>query len=298
MASARTEEWGGSTEAIRHHYDVGNDFYALWLDETMTYSCALWEGAGDGSDLATAQRRKADLHVRQAGAAGAKAILDVGCGWGALLRRLVEHHGVQRAVGLTLSEAQAAHVRALGLPGVEVRTESWAKHQPDGKYDAIISIGAFEHFAQPTLSAAEKVEVYRDFLGRCRAWLTPKGGLSLQTIVYGSLRSEEASAFIQQEIFPDADLPRLGEIVAAADGLFEIVSLRNDRLDYARTCELWWKALRARRAEAVALVGEEVVTRYERYLKLSSVGFHMGKICLLRLALRPIPDRGGASPHP
>ena len=96
---------------------------------------------------------------------------------------------MQHAVGLTLSDAQAAHVQARKLPGVEVRTESWAKHQPAEPYDSIISIGAFEHFAPPSYPTEQKIEVYRDFFRRCRSWLTPKGRLSLQTIAYGETAS-------------------------------------------------------------------------------------------------------------
>ncbi|MBX4420817.1 class I SAM-dependent methyltransferase, partial [Mycobacterium tuberculosis] len=88
-----------------------------------------------------------------------------------------------------------------------------------------------------------------------------------------------------REVFPDADLPTLAELTAAAEGLFEVRTLRNDRLDYAWTCEQWARRLRARRAEALALVGPEVTERYERYLKLSALGFRMGKIGLLRIVL-------------
>jgi len=102
------------------------------------------------------------------------------------------------------------------------------------------------------------------------------------------MRPDEASAFMQGQIFPDAELPRLSDIVAAATGIFEIVRLRNDRLDYARTCELWLAGLRARRSAGVALVGEETVRRYEQYLRLASVGFHMGKLDLLRVTFRPV----------
>jgi cyclopropane-fatty-acyl-phospholipid synthase len=295
MTEPTSERPGASARAIQHHYDVSNEFFALWLDETMTYSCALWEGLEDRSDLATAQRRKIDHHVRAAGAASAGAVLDVGCGWGSVLRELVTARGVGRAVGLTLSAAQAEHVRSLDLPGVEVRLESWADHAPERPYDAVISIGAFEHFAGPDCSTGQKIQVYRDFFARCRSWLASHGRLSLQTIAYGTMQPEEASAFMQNEIFPQSDLPRLSEIVSAADGLFEIVSLRNDRIDYARTCDLWLARLRAGRAAALALVGEEVFARYEHYLKLSTVGFRMGRICLLRMAMRPIAsDRARA----
>src|SRR5258705_13615220 len=95
---------GASAEAIQHHYDVGNDFYTLWLDETKTYSSALWE---DARTLEEAQLRKIDYHIRQARVEGAHRVLDIGCGWGSTLKRLVEHAGVEQAVGITLSNAQA-----------------------------------------------------------------------------------------------------------------------------------------------------------------------------------------------
>ena len=108
---------GASPEAIKSHYDVGNDFFRLVLDPEMIYSCALYE---DGDDLATAQIRKLDHHIAAAKAAGTKRVLDIGCGWGAMLRRLVEHAGVGHAVGLTLSSAQADYIRKQGNAKIEV----------------------------------------------------------------------------------------------------------------------------------------------------------------------------------
>jgi cyclopropane-fatty-acyl-phospholipid synthase len=271
--------------AIRYHYDVGNDFYRLWLDRSLTYSCAMPEGPGD--TLEAAQDRKLRFHLDAVRAGQAGSVLDIGCGWGALLERLSRAYQVRRSVGLTLSREQAAHVRSLGYPGVDVRTESWTSYQPDTRFDGIVSIGAFEHFARPSDSPSEKVAVYREFFTRCRDWLTEDGVLSLQTIAYASMSREDASLFIQREVFPDADLPTLAEITAAAEGIFEVKSLRNDRLDYAWTCEEWARRLRARRDTAVAAAGAGTVARYERYLKLSALGFRMGKICLLRLTLCP-----------
>jgi cyclopropane-fatty-acyl-phospholipid synthase len=273
--------------AIRHHYDVGNAFYALWLDESLSYSCAIPEN--DDDTLEVAQERKLRHHLGAVGADRANAVLDVGCGWGAILDRLADR-GVRRAVGLTLSDEQAAHVAARGRSGVEVRTESWVDHRPATRYDGIISIGAFEHFARPDHSPLQKIRVYRDFLTRCRGWLTDDGTLSLQTIAYANMSREDASTFMQQEIFRDADLPTLAEITAAAEGVFEIRTIDNGRLDYAWTCEQWARRLRSRRDEATALVGPETVARYERYLKLSALGFRMGKLALLRLVLRPYPS--------
>jgi cyclopropane-fatty-acyl-phospholipid synthase len=288
MSTAERDSWGGSRAAIQHHYDLSNDFYALWLDETRTYSCALWQGPEDPADLASAQRSKIDHHVRESGAAGKRRVLDVGCGWGSTLRRLTSQHGVSEAVGLTLSDAQANFIEARQSEGVTVLRESWTTHQPVHPYDAVISVGAFEHFAKPTESVAERIAVYRSFFERVASWLVPGGRLSLQTIAYGTMRPEEASAFMQTEIFPDSELPRLGDIVAAAEGVMEIVAVRNDRLDYARTCDLWLQGLRANHAAALAMVGAEAVQRYQQYLKLATVGFRMGKLNLLRLTLRPV----------
>ncbi|MGW5310679.1 SAM-dependent methyltransferase [Nocardia thailandica] len=272
--------------AIRHHYDVGNDFYRLWLDPSLTYSCAL---RGPGDDLAAAQDRKLRHHLDAVAAADAGAILDIGCGWGALARLAVSRYRAGRVVGLTLSDEQAEYVRAQALPGVEVRLEDWRDHAPEVPYDGIVSIGAFEHFARPDDTPEARLALYRDFFARCRTWLSEDGTLSLQTIVYGNMRREDASAFMQREIFPDAELPTPAEILTAAQDSFEVVALTNGRLDYAWTCEEWGRRLRARRAEATALVGADTVARYERYLKLSALGFRMGKLALLRLVLRPHP---------
>lgn len=278
---------GASLEAIQSHYDAGNDFYRLWLDPTMSYSAALYE---PGDTLETAQLRKIDYHIDQANARGAARVLDVGCGWGGVLKRTAES-GAGKVVGLTLSDAQANYVRSLGLPNVEVRVESWSDHQPEGKYDAIISIGAFEHFARLDSSEEERIAGYRAFFTRCREWLRPGGRLSLQTFAYGSARRREegqktaGTQFLASEIFPETDPPRLSDIVAASDGLFEFEALRNDRKHYATTCLEWLRRLRANRAEAARLVGEDGVTKYERYLQLSNLGFETGYLALFRITL-------------
>lgn len=284
-----------ASAAIRHHYDVGNDFYGLWLDESLTYSCALRRTPEDA--LETAQQHKLRYHLDAIGADDADRVLDIGCGWGSTLRLLSTTSGVRESVGLTLSDEQAAHIQGLALPGVDVRTENWTRYEPDSRFDGIISIGAFEHFARPDESPAEKIAQYREFFTRCRDWLDDTGTLSLQTIAYANMSREQASTFIQESIFPDADLPTLAEITAAADGIFEVQSLINGRLDYAWTCDQWAHRLRQHRDAAVHLVGPEVTARYERYLKQSAMGFRMGKICLLRLVLRPYPANlfaGGA----
>jgi cyclopropane-fatty-acyl-phospholipid synthase len=287
VTTLTTQNPGASAEAIQHHYDVSNEFYRLWLDSTNTYSAALWE---DNDTLELAQIRKLDYHINQARASNAKRVLDVGCGWGSTLKRLVEVHGVQQAVGLTLSNSQAEWISSFNQPQIDARVESWSDHVPTAPYDAIISIGAFEHFAQLNLSQDEKIAGYRAFFQRCHEWLQPGGCISLQSISYENSRREDFSQFYANEIFPESDLPRLADIATASERLFEVVALRNDREHYARTLRAWQKGLKANRTAAVNLVGEEVVSRYEKYLKFSIIGFHVGTMGLLRVTLRRIDN--------
>jgi len=275
-------EGGASAAAIQAHYDTGNEFYRLWLDPTLTYSCALWD---DATSLPEAQIHKLDYHVEEARAAGAARVLDIGCGWGSLLERLTAVHGVGEAVGITLSEAQVKYVEALALPRVDVRLESWADHRPAEPYDALISIGAAEHFVRPETPCEERIEVYRRFFDRCRAILRPGGFLSLQTMAYGMGRFR-ASALAS--IFPESDLPRLVELIEAMERRFEIVRLRNDPRDYSRTGRIWLDAIRRNREEIVSLVGVGRTLEYERFLSSGIKGYDAGVFNLYRMTLRRI----------
>jgi cyclopropane-fatty-acyl-phospholipid synthase len=285
---------GASAKAIQDHYDLSNDFYRLWLDRNMLYSGALWE---EGDDLERAQRRKLEHHVREARAKGAGRVLDIGCGWGGLLAHLMKDCGVKQAVGLTLSEAQRSWANELGLPNVEVRLENWQDHRPTAPYDAIISIGAFEHFARLDDSEAQKTENYRAFFRKAREFLVRGGYLSLQTFAYGSARQRaqalqsDSTRFLAAEIFRETDPPRLANIAEAIEGSFEIVALHNDRLGYARTCKVWLDNMREARERVVAIAGEEVYQRYQRYLSYSYIGFSSANLDLYRITLRRLDPR-------
>ena len=280
----RTSNPGASKAAISFHYDLGNDFFRLFLDRELCYSCAMYD-TQPGS-FEAAQERKLEYHIEQAHADGAERVLDIGCGWGALQKRLVNQHRVKLAVGLTLSERQAEWIRAMALPGVEVRVESWSDHVPAAPYDSIISIGAFEHFARPSSTRAMRVKGYRDFFERCYGWLRPGGWMSVQSIGLGTVDRGVEGQFIAENIFPESDLPRLGEIADASEGVFEIVAVRNDRADYKRTNDEFRDRLRKNRYAAVRMVGEETVVRFDKYFRVSAAGFHRGTTNLYRITFR------------
>lgn len=281
-----TAERGASAEAIQHHYDVSDDFYALWLDDSMTYSCGLWD---DEDDLAAAQARKIDYLVSLSGAHAQERVLDIGCGWGSTMRRLVNHHAVDHVTGLTLSEAQARRVQSLGDARIDVRVQDWADFVPDAPYDAAVSIGAMEHFVKFGWERAKKVAAYRRFFEKCHEVLKPGAGLALQTIGKGNLVLDEQglkdTLFIAQHIFPESDPPKLAEVVHAAEKLFEVRAVVNHREHYARTCAAWLEKLQANRDAAVALTSPEKVEIYETYLRASIRQFEIGHANLYRFSL-------------
>jgi cyclopropane-fatty-acyl-phospholipid synthase len=279
---------GASQGAIEHHYDVGNEFWELWLDPTMTYSCAMW---AENDTLESAQRRKLDWLIDGARGASADRLLDVGCGWGALLGRAVER-GTRHAVGITLSPSQADWIAGRGDPRVEVHVTGWAEFESDEPFDSIVSVGAFEHFARLGLTREQKVESYTEFFDRCHEMLRPGGWMTLQTIAKGDValdaRGLRDFAFIVQRIFPESDLPHPADVMTAVEGRFEPVLMRNDREHYIRTCEAWLERLNASHDEAVAAVGDEVVGVYRRYLEASIRQFTRGHAELLRFVLRRV----------
>ncbi|HEX7278718.1 MAG TPA: cyclopropane-fatty-acyl-phospholipid synthase family protein [Solirubrobacterales bacterium] len=281
---------GASAAAIQGHYDVGNEFYALWLDPSRTYSCALW---GEGDDLEAAQMRKLDYLAAGARAEGARRVLDVGCGWGSMMRRLLDRHGVERTVGLTLSEAQAEQVAAELGERCEVRLENWSDHEPEQPYDAIVSIGAFEHFADFGIGAEERIASYREFFSRCRAWLPPGGRLALQTIVKGAnvrldRRMTRELLFVIDRIFPESELPWPAEMIEASTRELELISLCNDAEHYRRTCAAWLAQLEAKREAAEALAGADVVEDYARYLQASVDAFERRHVGLVRVVFEKV----------
>jgi cyclopropane-fatty-acyl-phospholipid synthase len=255
---------------VQSHYDLSDDFYRLFLDPTQTYSCAYFER--DDMTLEEAQRAKIDLSLGKLGLEPGMTLLDVGCGWGATLRRAIEKYDVN-VIGLTLSKNQALHVQK-SFDAMEttrsrqVRLQGWEQfHEP---VDRIVSIGAFEHFT---------FERYDDFFKMAYEALPTGGVMMLHTIVIPTveeLKQRQIKVtmtlirfvkFIMDEIFPGGRLPSVAVVEqGATQAGFEIARVQSLRLHYARTLDIWAASLEARKDEAIAVQSEEVYERYMKYL--------------------------------
>jgi cyclopropane-fatty-acyl-phospholipid synthase len=287
---------GASPSAVQSHYDVSNAFYGLWLGPTLMYSSGLWSSdADDPNDLDSAMLRKIDWFAHHLVRQADNEVLDVGCGWGGTLRRLAEAHRTGRSVGLTLSAAQRDFIGANPVPNADIRLESWVDHEPLRPYDAIVSFGAFEHFARDGTTGVERIRAYRQFFGRCFEWLKPDGRLGLETITHDAAPDTQSPlgrgplGDVVLEIYPESICPHLCEIVLGFEPYFMVEVLRSDAADFARTTRLWHLALRANENEEVALVGAETVRRFRRYLVSSEMQFRTHTITNCRLVLRRRP---------
>jgi cyclopropane-fatty-acyl-phospholipid synthase len=262
--------------AIAAHYDVGNAFYGLFLGSTMTYSCAVFET--DDTTLDQAQTAKYELICRKLGLRPGMRLLDVGCGWGGMVLHAAEHHGV-RAVGVTLSHAQqelaAKRVSEAGLSDlVEIRYQDY-RDVSDGPFDAISSIGMFEHVGE------ERTAEYFTNLHRL---LVPQGRLLNHAIARRPSKGRAAvhpRGFIHRYVFPDGELLEVGRVVSAMqDAGFEVRHEENLREHYARTLRHWVGNLEANWDEAVRLTSESRARIWRLYMAGSAVLFEAGNIQL------------------
>jgi cyclopropane-fatty-acyl-phospholipid synthase len=255
---------------VQSHYDLSDDFFRLFLDPTQTYSCAYFER--DDMTLEQAQIAKIELALGKLDLQPGMTLLDVGCGWGATLRRAIERYDVN-VIGLTLSKNQAAHVQRMfdqmdSPRSRQVLLAGWEQfHEP---VDRIVSIGAFEHFG---------FDRYTDFFTMAYRALPPGGVMLLHTIVRPSddeiaerglpltMRLLHFIKFIMDEIFPGGNLPKVTQVEDhATKAGFAITRIQPLRLHYARTLDTWAAALQQHKDEAITIQSEEVYDRYMKYL--------------------------------
>ena len=281
---------GRDAEAIHHHYDVSNRFYELVLGPSMTYTCACFPS--EAAALEQAQEHKYDLVCQKLALQPGQRLLDVGCGWGGMVRHAVRNYGVT-ALGVTLSAEQAAwastKIKELDLQDrAEVRHLDY-REVTEGDFDAISSIGLTEHIG---------VANYPAYFGFLRDKLKPHGRLLNHCITRQNNRLARTGAFIDRYIFPDAELTGSGRIITAMqDAGWEVQHEENLRLHYAMTLAAWNHNLIENWDECVAEVGEGTARVWGLYMAGSRMAFAANEIQLHQvLATKTAAD--GASTFP
>ncbi|MEV0673657.1 cyclopropane mycolic acid synthase family methyltransferase [Mycobacterium sp. NPDC050441] len=277
-------------EELQSIYDISNEFYELFLGPTMGYTCGYFEREDMTGD--EAQIAKFDLALGKLGLEPGMTLLDIGCGWGAGMARAVEKYDVN-VIGLTLSGEQREYAieKLAKIPtdrNVEVRLQGWEEF--NDKVDRIVSIGAFEHFG---------FERYPAFFEMAYNALPDDGTMLLHNITGFDLRQgqklglhmtfEDArfARFIMTEIFPGGRLPSVSmEEERATEAGFKVAQLQEIGPHYVRTLEIWADALEAHKDKAVAIQGQEVYDRYDKYLNGCQKYFASGHISVHQFTLQ------------
>lgn len=267
------------SDSISSHYDVSNEFYQLFLDATMTYSCAVFET--EMYTLEQAQTNKYDLICRKLGLAPGMRLLDIGCGWGGMVIHAAKNYGVD-AVGVTISKEQLElaekRVAAAGLTDkIELRLQDY-RDIKDGPFDAVSSIGMFEHVGEARLG---------EYFGRIESLLRPGGRLLNHSISWGVDQGRsniDPKGFMARYVFPDGELLEPGQVVSAinANG-FEARHMESFREHYARTLRFWVDSLEANWDEAVRLTSPGRARVWRLYMAASAVAFEENALTLMQV---------------
>ena len=250
---------------IQHHYDLGNDFFSLWLDETLSYSCAYFRQEDD--TLKQAQLNKIDHTLKKLQLQPGQRLLDIGTGWGGLLIRAAQQYGVQ-ALGITLSQEQyegaSQRVRDLGLVDqVEVRLQDYLDLDSADPFDRVVSVGMFEHVGRANLPI---------YMEKVRDLLKP-GGLSL---LHSIMRVQEVAvgSWFEKYIFPGGYIPSVRETVALLPNYgFHLIHAESLRLHYAKTLDHWYANFAEHKDVVEEKFGRRFVRMWELYLLSCAASF-------------------------
>ncbi len=267
---------GKAQQNVAHHYDLGNDFYRLFLDDGLQYSCAYF--LNDDETLEQAQHNKRRLLAAKLNLAPGQTILDIGCGWGDLALYLAGLEDVE-VTGVTLSREQAdlaqARAREAGLDG-RVRFVLQDYREVEGRFDRIVSVGMFEHVG---------VHHYREFFGKLNALMDDDGLALIHSIGHMSPPGT-ASPWLRKYIFPGAYSPALSEVFAAVEqNSLWVTDLEFLRLHYAKTLAHWGRRFAANRAEIEAMYGEKFARMWEFYLTSAEMMFVTGSQFVFHMQL-------------
>jgi cyclopropane-fatty-acyl-phospholipid synthase len=283
-----------TAEQVRFHYDLDTRFFLDFLDtQHRAYSCGVWD---DASTLEEAQTHKMQRLALYARISPGQRVLDIGCGWGGMLAFAVEQLGAREAVGLTLSEGQYAYLQHVQLKDAEAHMCSWEHYTPTELFDAIVSIGAFEHFSSRTERAnGLHLQRYQRFFSHCASWSRPGSWLALQTIVKtrtpGTRQEVLDTRFLLEHVFPGSALPTITDIQRAAAGTYEIRELRTIGPHYARTLSAWAQRLSGNTA-AKDQYGAAIVSHYLSYFDAARRNFESGVTDLVQMSLCRLDGKG------
>ena len=262
--------------SISHHYDLGNDFYRLWLDRKMLYSCAYFKS--DSDSLEQAQLEKINLCCRKLQLQPNERLLDIGCGWGSLLITAAQQFGIH-GVGITLSKEQLAYGRQqIAKEGVEDRVHlEYLDYRDLPKmnqtFDKVVSVGMFEHVGKANM---------KNFLENVRTVLRPDGLLLLHTI--GKTVEEPTNNWIRKYIFPGCYLPDLGSILRNCTSLgLSFIDCENMRVHYSKTLDNWAERFEKNEARIRSMFDDRFIRMWRFYLAGCSTVFRMGNMHLFQL---------------
>lgn len=282
MARYFTHTRSSDKKSIQYHYDVSNEFYQLWLDPNMVYSCAYFENGDE--DLATAQLKKIDHILTKIDLGPGQTLLDIGCGWGALVIRAAQKFGA-RCVGVTLSQNQfdlaTERVRAAGLQDrIEIRLQDY--RDVTGQFDRITSVGMFEHVGRKNLPK---------YFKRVRELLAGDGVVMNHGITSSDPEGGDVSYgggdFIDRYVFPNGELPHVSlALQAMQQGGLEAFDVENLRRHYAQTLRCWSDSYEAHSDKARALVDEEKFRIWRIYLAGCAYAFENDDVAIYQIVGR------------
>jgi cyclopropane-fatty-acyl-phospholipid synthase len=280
---------GASKAAIQAHYDREPRLYEQFLGPNLAYSAGIWKEPANRDTLEAAQLRKLDWHIDMSGADSAQRVLDVGFGWGSLIKRLMARRPDIDYVGLTLADNQAQYVRSYAPQNFVTEISACQDYQSNRPFDAIVSLEAMEHFTGKTADRQQRIEAYRLFFEFCARTLRVGVRASIQVNGWGNIElGSEARHIVESGIdgfWLEGNLPHASEMLLASERWFDLVHLEGKPRDYVYTLRAWLRNLRSQEADLVALVGREMVSDYIHNLKTCLDAYLAGALTLYRLVL-------------